>query len=151
MITDTSLVKAIEESLNSTAGCLFPYRNVATGETNIDAVWAILLTYWTAVRNTFPDAWALPPTRSRLMHGVGIRGMGRLMDRVMYSLDAGASDAVEVVESELALIVEHCRWTSGTWDESGLRWNELQNVPKHISWLSNFLIRTYLQGKSPIA
>ena len=148
VVTDTSLVKAIEESLNSTAGCLFPYRNLATGETDMDAVWKVLITYWTAVRNTFPDAWGLPPARSRLMHGVGIRGMGRLMDRVMYSQNPAGSIAVEAIESELAVVAHHCRWTSGTWDESGLRWNELQNVPKHISWLSNYLIRLYMHGRN---
>jgi DGQHR domain-containing protein len=147
-VTDTSLVRAIEESLNSTAGCLFPYRNLATGETDIDAVWRVLMAYWTAVRNTFPDAWGLPPSRSRLMHGVGIRGMGRLMDRVMYSQDPAAPGATYAIEAELAVVADHCRWTAGTWDESGLRWNELQNVPKHISWLSNYLIRIYLQGRT---
>ena len=25
-----------------------------------------------------------------------------------------------------------------------LRWNEIQNVPKHINELSNFLVRTHL-------
>lgn len=148
VVTDTSLLKAIEENLNSTAGCLFPYRNIATGETDTDAVWSVLTVYWTAVKQTFPEAWGLPSTKSRLSHGVGIRAMGRLMDRVMYSLDASQDNAIERVRDELALVAPHCAWTSGTWEESGLKWNEVQNVPKHISWLSNFLIRTYVTGKT---
>ena len=147
VVTDTSLVKAIEENLNSTAGCLFPYRNIATGETDIDAVWLVLTKYWTAVRNTFPDAWGLPATRSRLMHGVGIRAMGRLMDRVMYTMDPTAEDTGRRVEHELSKISDVCHWTAGTWAESDLKWNELENVPKHISWLSNYLIRTYLTAR----
>lgn len=148
VITDTSLLKAIEENLNSTAGCLFPYRNIATGETDTDAVWAVLTVYWTAVKETFPEAWGQRSTKSRLSHGVGIRAMGRLMDRVMYSLDASQEGATELVMKELAIVAPHCAWTSGTWEELGLKWNEVQNVPKHISWLSNFLIRTYVTGKS---
>ena len=148
VVADTSLVKAIEESLNSTSGCLFPFRNIATGETDVDGIWQVLITYWTAVRNTFPDAWGLSPTRSRLMHGVGIRAMGRLMDRVMYSVDASRTDAVEAVQKELALVAPYCRWLTGSWEDLGaLKWNELQNVPKHIRLLSSYLIRTYVQSR----
>jgi hypothetical protein len=74
--------------------------------------------------------------------------MGRLMDRVMYTLDASTADSIGKVEKDLALVASHCRWTSGVWEEAGLKWDELQNVPKHISWLSNFLIRTYVTGKT---
>jgi DGQHR domain-containing protein len=148
VVADTSLLKAIEESLNSTSGCLFPFRNIATGETDVDGIWQVLITYWSAVRSTFPDAWGLTPARSRLMHGVGIRAMGRLMDRVMYSIDAGRASAVEAVETEIALVAPYCRWISGSWEElGGLKWNELQNVPKHIRLLSSYLIRTYVQSR----
>jgi DGQHR domain-containing protein len=148
IVADTGLVKAIEESLNSTSGCLFPFRNLATGETDVDGIWLVLISYWLAVRNTFPDAWGLTPSRSRLMHGVGIRAMGRLMDRVMYSIDARRIDAVAAVEAELALVAPHCHWLAGSWDGlGGLKWNELQNVPKHIRLLSSYLIRTYVQSR----
>ena len=39
------------------------------------------------MRDTFPDAWGKPAEQSRLMHGAGIRAMGRLMDRIMSALD----------------------------------------------------------------
>ena len=73
----------LEESLTTPSGCLFPYHNVTTGETDTDGIWRILVGYWSAVRDTFPEAWGKPPAESRLMHGTGIRSMGRLMDRVM--------------------------------------------------------------------
>ncbi len=82
-MTDNSLVEAIQESLESPSGVLFPYRNIATGTTDTEGIRRVLIAYWSAVRDTFPDAWGKPPTRVRLMHGVGIRAMGRLMDRVM--------------------------------------------------------------------
>ena len=56
VITDTSLVKGLEEALRTPASCLFPYRNIASGETDIDGIWAVLICYWSAVRDVFPDA-----------------------------------------------------------------------------------------------
>lgn len=147
VVTDTSLVNALEESLNQASGCLFPYRNVATGETDIDAVWALVVTYWDAVREVFADAWGLPSTQSRLMHGVGIRSMGRLMDRMMAAVDPDDGTAPGRLRDELKVLAPHCHWTNGTWDALGLEWNELQNVPRHIRTLSNYLIRLYTQER----
>lgn len=148
VIADTSVVKMIEESLSSPSGCLFPYRNIATGETDAEGICQVLVTYWSAIRRVFPDAWGKPPTKSRLMHGVGIRSMGRLMDRVMAGVDVNAPKAMEQVERELRRVAPVCRWTCGEWEElNDLRWNELQNVPRHIRVLSNLLIRAYVQAK----
>ena len=147
VITDTSIVNMIDESMKSASGCLFPYRNLATLETDFEGICRILVTYWTAVRNIFPDAWGLPPEKSRLMHGVGIRAMGRLMDRIMPSIRTNQKNAVSEVQKELNRISGDCRWTSGTWSDLGnLQWNELQNVPRHITHLSNLLIRKYTRS-----
>ena len=148
VITDTSIIQMLQESLTSPSGCLFPYRNLSSGETDFTGLWTALLMYWTAVRDTFPDAWGKPPANSRLMHGAGIRAMGRLMDRVMAALNPGASDASAQVRSDLALLEPHCHWTSGRWEVLDLRWNEIQNVPRHTHELSSFLIRTYLQARA---
>jgi hypothetical protein len=148
VVTDTVIVKMIEESLTHPSGCLFPYRNIATGEYDQATIWAVLNVYWSAVRDTFPDAWGKPVTQSRLMHGVGIRAMGKLMDRIMSSIDARTKDAPRLVRRELSLIEPVCRWTSGDWSElGGMRWNELQNLHKHLSMLSNLLIRAYLDRR----
>jgi DGQHR domain-containing protein len=147
VVTDMSLIHALEESLNQASGCLFPYRNVATGETDLDAVWSLLLTYWGAVKDVFPDAWGLPPTQSRLMHGVGIRAMGRLMDRMMAAVDPEDDTAGARVHEELKVLAPHCHWTSGTWDAIGKEWNELQNVHRDVKTLSNYLIRLYTQER----
>lgn len=146
VVTDSSLINALEESLNSPSGCLFSYRNIATGETDIEGIWALLLCYWSAVRDTFPGAWGKPATQSRLMHGVGIRAMGRLMDRVMSSVKPSDPQAAARVHADLRVIAPNCRWTDGQWEGlGGVRWNELQNVPRHIQTLSNHLIRMYIQ------
>ena len=148
VIADTSIVQTLQESLASPSGCLFPYRNLSSGETDFTGLWAALLLYWTAVRDTFPEAWGKPPTQSRLMHGAGIRAIGRLMDRVMAATDPSHEDTAIQVRAELALLAPHCRWTSGRWEALDLRWNEIQNVPRHTHELSSFLIRTYLQARA---
>jgi len=145
VVADTVIVKMIEESLTQTTGCLFPYRNVATGEYDQQGIWTLLVTYWTAVRDTFPEAWGKRPTESRLMHGVGIRAMGKLMDRIMATVDIGSRDALKTVRRELSGIAPFCRWTSGEWEQlGGIQWNELQNLHKHHSILTNYLIRLHM-------
>jgi DGQHR domain-containing protein len=147
IITDTSIVKMIEESLSSPSGCLFPYRNIATGEADFDGICAILTTYWKAVESVFPDAWGKSPTKSRLMHGCGIRAMGRLMDRIMPGIKLRNKNALHEVQFELRRIADGCRWTAGRWEElDDMKWNELQNVPRHINLLSSVLIRAYTQA-----
>lgn len=140
VVTDTALVKTIQDSLSSPSGCLFPHRNVATGEVDTEAAWSILHIWWTAVRNTFPDAWGRPPRESRLMHSAGIRAMGALMDRVMPGIDASSPESLLEVETELAPLRSVCRWTQGRWTElDGIAWNELQCVARHIRALSEYL------------
>ena len=148
VVTDTSVVEMLKESLTVSSGCLFPFREVSTGDIDGTGIWQTVITYWSAIRETFPDAWGRPATESRLMHGAGIRAMGRLMDRVMGSLDASTADAAGRVRADLALVAPHCRWTSGTWEEFRLDWNEVQNVGRHINQLSNYLIRLYIAGKA---
>jgi DGQHR domain-containing protein len=148
VVSDTVVIKMIEESLTHTSGCLFPFRNIATGEYDHASIWTVLVVYWTAVKETFPDAWAKPPTQSRLMHGVGIRSMGKLMDRIMASINFQSKDSIDQVRKEIGYVAPLCRWTNGEWDElGGLAWNELQNLHKHLSLISNFLIRAYLERR----
>jgi len=148
VITDTSLIKVLEESLGTPNGCLYPFRNVATGETDFESISQLLLTYWTAVKKTFPDAWGKTAEKSRLMHGTGLRAMGRLMDKVMPQISDRGPKGIARAEKELSLIVPMCHWTAGQWDEmGGLKWNELQNVPRHVQMLSWVLINAYLKAK----
>lgn len=150
VVTDTALVKVLQDSFGSPSGCLFPYRNSATNVTDFESIRKLLLMYWNAVRDVFPRAWGLPPERSRLMHSVGILAVGRLMDRVMGSVSLQDPKAPAQVRADLARIKPVCRWTEGRWDELDAEWNELQNVPRHVRGLTEFLVRTYLsQGKQP--
>ena len=148
VITDTSVVDMMQESLTSSSGCLYPYRDVSRNETDYDGVIHALSVYWAAVRDTFPDAWGKPPKASRLMHGAGIRAMGRLMDRILGIIDPRQPSAPTLIREQLGLVAPHCCWTSGVWDDIGLEWNEIENVPKHIQELSNYLIRAYLNTRT---
>lgn len=148
IVTDTSLVEGIRESIESPSGVLFPYRNIATGSTDTAGIRRLLIAYWSAVKEVFPEGWGKPPTQSRLMHGVGIRAMGRLMDRVMTHIRDDDPHAKERAMEELGLISSRCRWTNGAWDDLGLAWNDLQNTPRHISALSNYLVRIYLAERT---
>lgn len=152
VITDTAIVQMIHHSIHSPLGCLFPYQRLATNEMDASGARSVLLTYWNAVRETFPEAWGLPPTKSRLMHGTGLRAMGRLMDRVMGTIDLKDRRAPKMVRQELARIKSLCRWTQGIWEDlDGLRWNEVQNLPSHLKALSNLLVRAYLAKRWAVA
>lgn len=149
VISDGPLVRVLRDSLCSPAGCLFPYRDVSTGDTDVDTIWKIIITFWTAVKNSFPDAWGKPPTESRLMHGVGLSAVGRLMDRIMAHVSVSNGHAVAAVERELALIKPICRWTSGRWEDlNEIEWNQLENTSRHIRALSSLLVRAYVDAKS---
>ena len=149
VIKDGPLLRVIKDSLNQPSGCLYPYQNIATRETDTDAIWQILIIFWTAVKNVFPDAWGRPPQNSRLMHGAGLTAMGRLMDRIMPHIEHDKNTAIKQAEKQLSYIKPHCHWTSGNWEELGnLKWNEIQNLSRHVKALSNHLIRKYLQEKA---
>jgi DGQHR domain-containing protein len=149
-VTDTVVVDMIKESLTQTSGCLFPYRNVSSNETDYDAIIHALITYWSAVRDVFPEAWGKTSSQSRLMHSVGIRAMGRLMDRILGNIDPAQPDAPDRIRQHLRIVAPHCRWTAGVWEEFGVRWNALESTPKSTAELSNFLIRVYVQGRTEL-
>jgi DGQHR domain-containing protein len=148
VIRDTSVVEMLRESLGNVSGCLFSYRNLATNEMDIEGIWEVLLLYWGTVKEVFPEAWGLSARKSRLMGGVGISSMGRLMDKVMGMENPSARGAKARVRKDLLLIAKHCAWTSGHWDQmDGRSWDDLQNLAGHKRLLANHLIRLYIDGK----
>lgn len=138
VVTDTGLLLVIKASLNHGHGCLFQYKNLATGEVDIESVLGTLNLYWSEVKLVFPDAWGLPPSQSRLMHSVGIRSMGVLMDRIMSTLQYDEPGARDEIHRALNRIKPHCAWTEGTWEELGKPW-DLQATPKDIKGLTELL------------
>lgn len=135
VVTDKVLIDALTANMRP-GGALGAYR---PGE-GLEPLHEALCTYWTAVRDTFPEAWGKPHAESRLMHSVGIRAMAALMDPIWTRADATPDPASHVRES-LAKLAPHCRWTSGTWEHLGVAWDHVQAIPKHIRGLTEYLLQ----------
>ena len=142
VITDTAVVKMIRNSINSPLGALSPYKAGNSQSADLSGMYKTVCIYWSAVRDAFPTAWGLPPTKSRLMHSAGIEAMGILMDRIL-ARHAGKSDEAQAVKADLQRLAPHCCWTEGTWEGLGLEWNDIQNTPRHIRALADTLVRLY--------
>lgn len=141
-IKDNSVLKMIENSLYE--GALYQYRDPATGQGDLEQMILHLKLYWAVVAATFHDAWQLPPTKSRLTHGVGIESMGFVMDALTEGTLAVELPGLDLDKSLLELLPVTA-WTSGTWELGGddeRRWNRLQNTPNDIRLLTNYLLRT---------
>lgn len=145
VVIDTALINVMKQSIRHPLGALSPFKGGDGGLTDIDGMYKTMLVFWTAVKETFPEAWGKAPTESRLMHSAGIEAMGYLMDRIM-SRAFGASDAQKQVRESLARIAPFCAWTKGTWEPVGIPWNEIQNTPRHIKMLADLLIQYDYQG-----
>lgn len=140
VVVDSALITAIKGSLNSPLGALSPHKGNGGASADLDAMYQQLVVFWRAAKEAFPEAWGLPPTRSRLMHSAGIQAMGYLMDRLLARTQ-GASDQQKAVLAALRAIRSRCAWTEGSWDGLGLAWDEVQSVPRHIRGLADLLIR----------
>ena len=106
----------------------------------------VLKQFWSAVETVFPDAWGELPRKSRLMHGAGVVAMGFLMDTIADRHRRTKELSSRVFENDLKPMKDVCRWTEGYWEfgpDDRLKWNELQNVPRHIQMLSNYLLIQY--------
>jgi DGQHR domain-containing protein len=143
-IKDNSVLKMLENSLSD--GALYGFRDLGSGEGDDDAMTNLLIDFWSAVREIFPDAWDKPPRQSRLMHGVGIVSMGFLMDAIFdrYSRSHIATQAD--FQTDLHELADLCRWTTGYWDfgpGAQRKWNELQNISRDIQLLTSYLLYQY--------
>ena len=83
---------------------------------DVDAMLALVKDYWTAVKHVFPEAWAQPPRRSRLMHGVGIISLGFVMDAIVDRYSRAEVPAVKHFITDLGSLKDICKWTSGVWN-----------------------------------
>ncbi|BCF87089.1 DGQHR domain-containing protein DpdB [Paraburkholderia largidicola] len=142
VITDTAIITMIRNSMNNPLGALAPYKGLGREGVDVGGMYKILITYWSSVRDVFPDAWGVDPKRSRLMHSAGIEAMGVLMDRI-YARLAGQSEDYKTVRKELEKVAPACRWTNGTWEALGVSWNEIQSVPRDIRRLQDTLVQIY--------
>lgn len=139
VIQDTALINVMKKSIND-YGALALFKNMNEGRSDIDEMYRVMVIYWSAVKEVFPEAWGKKPQDSRLMHSAGIQAMGILMDRIMPRLHR-SNDIQSEVKNALTKIAPSCCWTDGVWPGLGLGWNEIQNVPRHIKALAEHLIQ----------
>lgn len=142
-IKDNSMLRMLEQSL--TDGVLFHF-NDRDAEPNIGGMVAVLCNYWRAVAKIFKNAWEQTPRRSRLVHGAGIISMGLVMDAIGERHRSRRLVDEDTFTKDLLALVDVCRWTDGYWDfgpGQQRKWNEIQNTPKDIQLLSNYLLVQY--------
>jgi DGQHR domain-containing protein len=144
LVKDSVVLTMLENSLSD--GVLYRYRYTENGVGDVDNMLAVLSNFWRAVRQVFVEAWALPIRSSRLMHSAGIISLGFLMDSIADRLRHTQVPTQEQFADDLKPLVSVCRWTDGYWD-FGLgmqrKWNEIQNTPKDIQLLTNYLLVQY--------
>lgn len=144
VVKDNSILRMLENSL--TDGALFRFRTNAGDGGDIDAMLSILKHYWEAVRQVFPNAWGLPPKRSRLMHGAGILSLGFVMDAISDTHRKTRIPTTLQFRNGLRVIADDCRWTDGFWEfakNHHVKWCDLQNTASHIQAVTDFLLASY--------
>jgi len=78
------------------------------------------------------------------MHGVGIKAMGVLMDRVLGVLSLKDPEFRSKISQAMHRIRPHCHWTEDSWESlGGMRAKDLQNTPSSVNLLANLLVRAY--------
>ncbi|EMJ3186381.1 TPA: DGQHR domain-containing protein [Yersinia enterocolitica] len=158
VIADNSMIKMIDASLRE--GALYRFRDPATGLGDDAKMVRLLNNFWSAVEIVFTSDWDKKPRYSRLLHGVGILALGSLMDEIdqvhqEYHGEQGWTEIPPITRfvQELNKIKDLCAWSSGSWnlgtDIDGQpiirKWNELQNMSKDISLVTDYLVTNYMK------
>ncbi|MEX3078241.1 DGQHR domain-containing protein DpdB [Escherichia coli] len=159
VIADNSMIKMIDASLRE--GALYRFRAPSTGLGDEVKMVKLLNNFWSAVETVFTDDWDKKPRYSRLLHGVGILALGSLMDEIDqvhqdYKGEPGWTEIPSYTRfvEELNRIKPLCAWSSGAWnfgtDIDGQpivrKWNELQNLSKDISLVTDYLVTSYIKA-----
>ena len=141
VVKDNSLLRMIENSLSD--GALFRFRDPVSGRCDVDKAITVLKHFWAAVQTAFPQAWGLPPKRSRLMHGAGVIALGFVMDAIADQHRTRNIPSRLQFLTGIGPIVGECRWTDGYWHfgtRNQVKWCDLQNTPSHIQLLTDHLL-----------
>jgi DGQHR domain-containing protein len=143
VIKDNSLIKMIENSLSD--GVLYRLRGPNEGDGAEDML-RVLKDFWAAVRAVFGEAWNKKPKESRLLHGAGVVSLGFVMDAIADRLRDDGIPGEGQFRADLDALKPVCRWTEGHWEfgtGAVRKWNEVQNTPKDIQVLANYLLAEY--------
>jgi DGQHR domain-containing protein len=144
IIKDNSLIRMLENSLSD--GVLFRFRGETENQGDAEQMLATVKDFWDAVKQVYRPAWGLPPRRSRLMHGAGVISLGFVMDAIADRYRQSGTPTREQFREDLEPLREVCCWTDGHWEfgpGAMRKWNEIQNTPKDIQLLANYLLVQY--------
>src|SRR5262249_27245178 len=140
VIKDTSVLKMLSNSLSN--GGLFFFRDRQSGVYDVEGVLRLLKDFWSSAARVFQDAWGRSPQESRLSSGPGMVALGLVMDAIIDRHRPVGLPGPAQFQADLEPLRSVCRWTDGVWDFGPGRqrgWNDLQNTPKDVQLLSNFL------------
>jgi DGQHR domain-containing protein len=142
-VSQAAVLAVVETSIRR-GGVLSPYYSPDPAVADVAAMAHILELYFKAVARVWPYAWNESPWTSRLVHGVGITAMGRLMDVLVPEVNVASPRAVGSVERRLRKIEPRCAWTSGRWRSPlSCPWDALQNTSQDKRRLADFLMAEY--------
>ncbi|WP_287989230.1 DGQHR domain-containing protein DpdB [Piscinibacter sp.] len=145
-IIDSAVIRMIRDRVNGTSGALLHLKGNGRDPANVREMYRLLAAYWSAVAATFPEAWALPPDKSRLTSAAGISVMGVMMDRICARVGYRQGDLDQLFRKELSSIARQCAWTSGRWPEIGMEWNALESTSKSVARVVQHLGATYVRA-----
>jgi DGQHR domain-containing protein len=142
LIKDNSLIKMLENSLSD--GVLYRFRRPENND--VEGMLRVVKHYWGAVQRVFEGAWGQPPRRSRLFHGAGVIALGFLMDAIAERQRSAEGPSLAQFQADLDPLRDVCRWMDGYWEfgpGAQRKWNEIQNTPKDVQLLANYLLVQY--------
>jgi hypothetical protein len=134
----------LENSLSD--GVLYRFRSPEGDD--MEGMLRVVKRFWAAVGVVFRLAWRQPPRRSRLLHGAGVIALGFVMDAIADRHREAGVPSEDEFRTDLEPLREVCRWTDGYWEfgpGAQRKWNEIQNTPKDIQLLANYLLVQYKQ------
>ena len=140
-IQDNSVLRMLSSSLQD--GALYRVSITTPEEEKEQSMLECVSEFWRCVANAFPEAWNLPPRKSRLSHGVGITSLGYIMDAAYDRHIKTHQPRAAVFAECIEVIRQDCAWTSGFWEFGGgvsRKWNEVQNTPKDCQMVANYLL-----------
>lgn len=143
-ISQAAVLAVIEGSIRS-KGILEQFYSIDAEDYQIELMGMTVSTYFGAVATVWPKDWASTAWSSRLVHGVGIVSMGRVMEYAMGDIDSEEDGAASEVAKRLRRMKPYCAWSSGSWPKLRCKWNELQNTSQDKRRLSDYLIKVYLR------
>lgn len=146
-ISQAAVIAVVEASVRR-GGVLADHDAPEYRLVDVAAMAEILSVYFRGVARVWATAWDESPRASRLVHGVGITALGRLMDVVMSDVDVAGRRAVSSVERRLRRLEDRCAWTDGRWPRPlDCPWNALQNTSQDKRLLADYLLNEYARTR----